>query len=295
MYNKILVPLDRSTLSEGVLPYVRALARAINVPVELLHVSDTTQLTAYPPSTHAGEYLEKVAASFSGLTDVQRTVEQGNPAGMIVDLAAANPSTLIAMATHGYSGTKRWLLGSVAEKVLHATTNHLLLVRPAEGEGRGEAELNTVLVPLDGSELAEKVLPTVRDLAGRLGLKIVLVRVLTSLYFGQPEAYVPMFGVNIQSQKELWAEARTAATRYLSGKVEQLSGEGITEVSSVVIDAGAEGAAAGIIDLAKKTAHSLVAMSTHGRSGIGRWILGSVAERVVRHSSGPVLVIRPQL
>jgi nucleotide-binding universal stress UspA family protein len=104
-----------------------------------------------------------------------------------------------------------------------------------------------------------------------------------------------MFWVNIQSQKELSAQARTAATQYLNGKVERLSGEGITEVSSVLIDGGAEGAAAGIIDLAKKTAHSLVAMSTHGRSGIGRWILGSVAERVVRHSSAPVLVIRPQL
>lgn len=294
MYNKILVPLDGSALSEGVLPYVRSLARAINVPVELLLVNESSQLTTSSPPMHGGEYLEKVAASFSGITDVKCAVERGNPAGMIVDLAAATPGTLIAMATHGYSGAQRWLLGSVAEKVLHATTNHLLLVRPAEGESRGEAELNTVLVPLDGSELAEKVLPTVRDLASRLRLKVVLVRVLTPLYVGQPEAFVPMFGVNIQSQKELWAQVRTAATQYLSGKVERLSGEGITEVSSVLIDGGAEGAAAGIIDLAKKTAHSLVAMSTHGRSGIGRWILGSVAERVVRYSSDPVLVIRPE-
>jgi nucleotide-binding universal stress UspA family protein len=293
MYNRILVPLDGSTLSEGVLPYVRALARSMNVAVELLHVNETTHRTGHSQPIHGDEYLENLAASFYGVTDVKHTVEAGNPAGMIVDVAAANPGTLIAMATHGYSGAKRWFLGSVAEKVLHATTNHLLLVRPAEGESGEEAELNTVLVPLDGSELAEKVLPAVRDLAGRLRLRVVLVRVLTPLYFGPPEAYVPMFGVNIQSQKELLAQARTAATRYLNGKVDRLSGEGIADVSYVLIDGGVEGAAAGIIDLAKKSAHGLVAMSTHGRSGIGRWILGSVAERVVRHSSEPVLVIRP--
>lgn len=289
MYTKILVPLDGSSLSEGVLPYVRSLARAMHVPVELLRVSDTTQVT-----TRHSEYFEKVKASFSGIVAVEHTVELGNPAGMIVDLAAEHPGTLIAMATHGYSGAQRWLLGSVAEKVLHATKNDLLVVRPAEGNTGGEAPLKTLLAPLDGSEWAEKVLPTLSGLATRLQSRVVLARVLIRFYFPPPEAVAPVFGTTIPDQKKLWAQARAEATTYLSEKVAQLRAEGLAHVSSVLIDGGAEGAAADILDLAAKTVDNLVVMSTHGRSGVGRWLIGSVVERVVRHSTGPVLVIRPQ-
>jgi nucleotide-binding universal stress UspA family protein len=293
MYSKILVPLDGSTLSEGILPYIRSLARVIRAPVELLRVNDSAQPRAYVTALQVGEYLEKIAASLSGITDVKLTVELGKPADMIVDRAAAQPDTLIAMATHGYSGAQRWLLGSIAEKVLHATTNHLLLVRPAGGDTSGEARLKTVLVPLDGSELAEKVLPTVTNLAACLKLETVLVHVLIRFYFGSPDALLPMFGANIPNQQELWTQASAEAKQYLSEKVEQLRVAGLPHVSSVLIEGSAEGAAAGIIDLARKTSENLVAMSTHGRSGIGRWMLGSVTERVVRHSTDPVLVIRP--
>ena len=293
MYSKILVPLDGSTLSEGILPYVRSMARAIHVPVELFRVNDPAQPRAYVPTVQVGEYLEKIAASFFGTTDLKCTVELGTPADMIVDRAAEQPGTLIAMTTHGYSGPQRWLLGSVAEKVLHVTTNDLLLVRPAGRETSGEARLNTVLVPLDGSELAEKVLPMVTNLAACLKLEAVLVHVLIRFYFGSPDAFLPMFGANIPNQQELWAQASAEARQYLSEKVEQLRAAGLPHVSSVLIEGSAEGAAAAIVDLARKTSENLVAMSTHGRSGIGRWMLGSVTERVVRHSTDPVLVIRP--
>lgn len=292
MYRKILIPLDGSTLSEGVLPYVRLLVRAFRIPVELLHVHDPAQLTPLAP-VQSRQYLQKVAASFSGITDVTCTVELGNPAGKIVELAAAQPDSLIAMATHGYSGLQRWLLGSVAEKVLHRATNHLLLVRPTGRETSGEARLSTVLVPLDGSELAEKVLPTVTDVASRLRLQVVLVRVLVRIFFEPPEPVLPVFGTHIPNQREIWAEASSAATKYLNEKVEQLRAEGLSDVSSVLIDGSAEGAAGGIIDLARKTPDNLVAMTTHGKSGLGWWVIGSVTERIVRHSSDPVLVIRP--
>ncbi|HSE85178.1 MAG TPA: universal stress protein, partial [Candidatus Binatia bacterium] len=290
---KILVPLDGSTLAEGVLPYVRSMARAIHVPVELLRVNDLVQPRAYVPAARDGEYLDKIAASFSGTTDVKCSVELGNPAGVIVDRVATQPDTLIAMATHGYSGAQRWLLGSVAEKVLHASTNHLLLVRPAGGD-TSEARLNTILVPLDGSGLAEKVLPTVTDLAACMKLKVLLVHVLIRFYFGSPDAFLPVFGANIPNQQDLWAQASAEASQYLANKVEQLRAQGLPQVSSALIEGTAEGAAAAIVDLAKETPDNLVALSTHGRSGIGRWLLGSVTERVVRYSNDPVLVIRPQ-
>jgi nucleotide-binding universal stress UspA family protein len=125
-------------------------------------------------------------------------------------------------------------------------------------------------------------------------LEVVLVRVLTHVYFAPPDTILPLFSQYVPNQKELWAEARSEVERYLSAKVEELQAQGLPLVSSLVIEGSAGGAAAEIIDLAKRTTENLVAMSTHGRSGMSRWILGSVTERVVRYSQDPVLVLRPQ-
>jgi nucleotide-binding universal stress UspA family protein len=293
VYTKILVPLDGSRSSEGVLPYARSLARGFNVAVELLRVHDPAPNNRSSPSNEGGDYLEKVAASFSGIAVVKCTVEPGEPAGVIVDLAAAQPGTLIAMATHGYSGATRWLLGSIAEKVLRTATNHLLLVRPGDGDSGGEARLNTLLAALDGSELADEVLPTVSEIAPRLNLEVMLMRVTKRVYPSPPDALLPIFGANIGNLKELWEQERLEANKYLSERVEYLHALGLTTVSSILIDGGVDGAAGEIIDLAKKFPHNLVVMSTHGESGIRRWLIGSVTERVVRHSNRPVLVIRP--
>jgi nucleotide-binding universal stress UspA family protein len=292
MYRKILVPLDGSALSAGVLPYARFLARALQLPVELLHVVDPSQPHPFSPPAHDGEYLEKIATTFAGAPEVRCTVESGNPPGVIVDLAAAQPDTVIAMATHGYTGPKRWLMGSVAERVLDATKNHLLLVRAGDADRVGEAPLETIIVPLDGSEVAERVLPAVAELANRLKLEVVLVRVVKHVYTAPPEAILPVFGANIPNLKRLWEEARLAAEQYLADKVEDLRGRGVVNVASTALVGGADGAAAEIIDLANHTPPNIVVMSTHGESGLARWVIGSVTQRVVRHSTGPVLVIR---
>jgi nucleotide-binding universal stress UspA family protein len=293
MYSKILVPLDGSQFSQGVLPYVRSLARSLKTPVELLHVNDPARLAPFSPPLAGGEYLQGVAASLSGAGEVQCRVEIGEAAGIIVDLAATQAGTLIAMTTHGYSATQRWLLGSVADKVLHGSTSHLLLVRPARGDTGGAASLTTILVPLDGSGLAENALPIATELASRLNLKVVLVRVLQHLNVAPPDAFLPLFGSSAAKQKEIWAQARSAVDEYLATKVDEMRSQGLSQVSSMSIESTAGGAAAEIIDLARKTTDNLVVMSTHGRSGIGRWLLGSVTERVVRHAEDPVLVLRP--
>jgi len=138
MYNRILAPLDGSRLSAAVLPYVRWLATALKLPVVLLHVNDPARLAPYSPPMQGGDYLEKIAASFSGFTNVKCAIELGNPAEVIINTASAEPGTLVAMATHGYSGAMRWLLGSVAEKALHALDSDLLLVRPEGANGSGQ-------------------------------------------------------------------------------------------------------------------------------------------------------------
>jgi nucleotide-binding universal stress UspA family protein len=293
MYNRILVPLDGSKLSAGVLPYVRWLAAALKIPMELLHVNDPARLAPYSPPMQRGDYLEKIAASCSAITNVRCTIELGNPAEVIINMASAEPGVLVAMATHGYSGAARWLLGSVAEKVLRALTSDLLLVRPQGANGSGEVELKTVLVPLDCSQPAEKVLPTVSELANLLDLKVQLVHVTKHVYTGPPDAFLPVFGA-IPNLKELWERDKAAAQKYLMEKVEQLRAQGLANLSSIVIEGGVDGAAAEIIDFAQNISGSLIAMTSQGQSGIGQWLIGSVTERVVCHSRTPVLVVRPQ-
>jgi nucleotide-binding universal stress UspA family protein len=293
MYSKILIPLDGSKLAEEVLPYARLLAQDLRIPADLLYVNDPNQPTACAPFM-ASEYLKSIAESFGGAGAVRYVIEAGQTAATIIEFAAAEPEMLIAMATHGYSGTKRWFLGSVAEKVLRAASNHVLLVRPANGESRAEAKLTMVVVPLDGSPLAEKVLPTVSELALSLNLQVILLRVTRRIYSAPPEGFLPVFGANAPNLKKLWEEANAEANDYLIEKAGQLRQQGIKQVTSMVLECGVDGAAAAIIDLAKKTPGNFVAMCTHGESGIGNWLVGSVTERVVRHTAGPVLVIRPR-
>jgi nucleotide-binding universal stress UspA family protein len=121
---------------------------------------------------------------------------------------------------------------------------------------------------------------------------VVLVRVVLRVNIGVPDAYLPLFGMNPPMQNQIWAQESLAASKYLNGKEEQLRAAGLAGVSSSLIEGHAGGAAAEIIDLAQETPNELVAMSTHGQSGLGRWLIGSVTERVVRHSNRPVLVIR---
>ena len=142
MYRKILVPLDGSPLSAGILPYVRWLAHGLKVPVELQHVNDPDRLAPYSPPMQRGDYLEKVAASFSGIANVKCTIERGTQQEVIINMVTAEPETLVAMATHGYSGAALWLLGGVAEKVLRrAYQRRVIGATPGcERERRGRTE-----------------------------------------------------------------------------------------------------------------------------------------------------------
>lgn len=294
MYQKILVPLDGSKLSAGVLPYVRWLAAALKLPVELLHVNDPARLAPYSPPMQHGDYLEKVAESFSGITKMKCTIEPGKPAEVIVKMAGAERETLVAMATHGYFGAARWLLGSVAEKVLYALTSDLLLMRPGGPDTSGKVELKTVLVPLDRSEPAEKVLPAVSELANLLDLEVLLVHVTRHVYVGPPDAFLPVFGA-IPNLKELWERDKAEGNKYLSEKADRLRARGLAHLSTRLLEGGVDGAAGEIVDLAQKISGSLIAMTSHGESGMGRWLIGSVTKRVVQHSKSPVLVVRSHL
>lgn len=298
MYSKILVPLDGSPIAEKVLPFVRSVVKAADLPVELLHVVDPDVASIYEDPQYGRyvdvveaelqnkslDYLKKIAATFPKPATASCTVRMGKAYDTIIADAAAQPDTLIAMATHGRAGVHRWLLGSVAERVLRHASNPLLLVR-ASVEARADgAPLKTVIVPLDGSPLAEKVLPHVTGIAKAMDLEVVLVRAyaLPLAYLEDRDFYSPYPDKLLKGFKE---EAR----QYLEEKAAQLKKEGLKRISSVALEGDS---ADQIIAIAKKTADALVAMCTHGRSGLGRLVLGSIADRVVRHSGDPVLLIR---
>ena len=285
MYSKILVPLDGSPSADQILPYVRSFAGTYNIPVELLWVNDV-EIALWPPRS-GKEYLRQASAKYlSALKRIDSIEADGKPAEEIVRRAGAEPRCLIAMATHGMSGMRRWLIGSVASKVAQSAQNPLLLVRPTESADLAAAiELKTIFVPLDGSGLAEKALPHVIALAKGLKLAVQLLRV----YALPRDAYIVADGVIAQGSAQFREAMQKEIESYLDGKVETLRAEGLAEVIGTAMEGDP---ASEIIDLAAKTAHSLIAMSTHGRSGIGRWLLGSVAEKVIQHSRAPVLLIR---
>jgi nucleotide-binding universal stress UspA family protein len=286
-YTKILVPLDGSKLAEQILPYARALAEAFRIPVELLRVDEPELIPPYSLPPQAGDYLEEIGGRyFPPSVEVNHAVEPGKPAEVIVDRAGTAPGTLIAMATHGGSGIRRWLLGSVASKVVQTAESPLLLVRPIEGNDPAKpVRLNGIYVPLDGSGLAERVLPHVKELARKMNLEVCLVRVFPS----PPESYLVGEGLSAPALGRLREQIREEAENYLTGKTNELQAEGLSRVCSIAVEGDPAGE---IIDVARKTPDNMLAMATHGRSGLGRLVLGSVAEKVVHHSRDPVLIIR---
>jgi nucleotide-binding universal stress UspA family protein len=289
MYTKVVVPLDGSKLAEQILPYARSFAEAYVIAVELLHIRDPEIRPPFWPPLPGREYLKETAPRFFPTSaPIDYLEEDGKPASVIVDRAKRDPACLIAMATHGLSGTRRWLLGSVASKVVQTAVNPLLLIRPVEADKpESKIRLKTVFVPLDGSPLAETILPHVVALAKKMQLDVHVVRVCRLPL----ESYVVGDGTYVDEVDEHKAAMQKEIETYLEGTKEKLRAEGVNRVVSTMLEGDPAGE---IIDLAKKTPDNLVAMSTHGRSGVGRWVLGSVTEKVVQNSRDPVLVVRPE-
>jgi nucleotide-binding universal stress UspA family protein len=298
MFSRILIPLDGSRTAEAALPYARALAESLKIPLEFLGVVDISGAAARAIAGKArylgtlieeGEranedYLHRVAAKTASL-ESRCSVERGKPAEVIVRHAGGDQGVLIAMASHGRTGLSRWLLGSVAEKVLRTASNPLLLVRAVDDAAEpSQVSLKSIIVPLDGSMLAESVLPAAAAFAGCFDVEVVLFRAYelpASAYYGK-EDHLPDY----EAMKD---EIREGAQNYLEAKAQALKSRGLTRVRTAL----AEGPGAQeVLRIARAHADSLVAMCTHGRSGVKRWLIGSVTEKVVRHSENPMLVIR---
>jgi nucleotide-binding universal stress UspA family protein len=299
MLRRILVGLDGSPLAETILDPVRALARRLGAEVVLLHVihvPETVRAAEPGPSLdeilaqergRAQGYLEGAARKITevGLA-VHTALCVGEAATEIVRYAERERIDLIALATHGRSGLQRWLYGSVADAVLHTTTTPLLLLRPTGAGAAPSPELRRLVVPLDGSPLAEAVLPMAEELARALAAPIVLLRVIE--FTGLAFAADP-FGSPYLDYQGILDVLREDAERYLARLAADLRGKGLTVETRASVGIPVET----ITGHAREQAGSVIVMSTHGRSGWRALVLGSVARRVVLLASGPVLVVRP--
>ena len=291
MFTRILVPLDGSPIAEKALPHARALVRVLKIPITLIAVIETAADFSEKKAGYfdtfmeggvrkAEEYLEEISKTFSGAA-IQYRVEKGRAEDAIIMNAAAG--TLIAMATHGRSGLGRWLLGSISEKVVRGAHNAVLVVRAnEETSSEDEAAPKAIIVPLDGSTLAESVLIYVVELAKAFHAKVTLLRSysLKQIIFSFEQYHPDLDGLK--------DALRWEAMSYLDTKVAELKSRGVVDVFCSV----AEGdAAETIIEMGKGAPNTLIAMSTQSGSTI-KWVLGSVTEKVVRYANNPVLTIR---
>jgi nucleotide-binding universal stress UspA family protein len=164
----------------------------------------------------------------------------------------------------------------------------MLIRAKAIAKSEGEAPLQSIIVPLDGSELAESVLPMVAGLANKLDLAVILFRGYNAPYSVYGYGYV-YYAIDVD---KVTAEMRNDAGGYLEKKAAEIKKLGVAKISCVT----KEGISADeIIKVARATPDSLITMCSHGRSGVKRWVLGSVTETVVRHADNPVLVLRPAI
>jgi nucleotide-binding universal stress UspA family protein len=234
---------------------------------------------------NAEDYLTTQAAPLraAGL-QVGIEVQRGAAAETIVQAAEREHVAVIAMASHGYGGLKRWALGSITDKVVHATETPVFIVRGTPQQVASHHTLQRILVPLDGSALARQALPFATEVAAeaRAELIVLTTRIpeMSEIPIRMPPARDEEMLANARAQ--LLREVRDSAGALLS---QELS---VTPVALSGLPADV------IIDQATAQHADLIVMATHGYSGLKRWALGSVADKVLHATQTPLVIIRAQ-
>ncbi len=296
MFEHILVPLDGSVRAERALVPAAGLVRATHgelTLVRVINIQDDVSMSLVP-AIYAPVLLDDArAAAASYLT----YIPVGSAASTVLDLADDTDTDAIVLSSHGRTGLTRWVLGSVAQHIVRHAKVPVLVLRDggplASTPSRAGAWALRVLATLDGSRFAEEALPHAVALASALsspGLGVLQLLLV-----------VPSRGLF----EDAATDGRLArnAEDYLKRTAEHLTQEhaGLAVTWSVAVESDA---AAGIIRVAEHgktteepggyTGCDVIVMASHGRSGLARWTLGSVAERVLQGTKLPVLVVRPR-
>ena len=294
MFRKLLVALDGTDVAQTVLPFAAQLAMGLDVPLVLFSAvqgggqsegdvyGDLYEQDAQAARARLKEIAEELAAEG---VDARTLVSVGSPAEQIIAAAEANGCDLVAMSNHGRNLFAQGLLGSVTNRVIHNTDIPVLTITPEKVELYRDhhVRLTKIMVPLDGSPPGDAVLPHVEDLALRLSLTVSLARVVTPPSLFWMDSYPESLG---EAEKTMRAEAES----YLDSVAQRLRVRGLEVESKVLVGHPATS----LIEYLDKTPHDIIAMATRGRTGISRWMLGSVTDALVRGSGDPVLVVPPQ-
>jgi nucleotide-binding universal stress UspA family protein len=293
----MLVPLDGSPLAESILPVAVALSRAFAARVTLLHVLESPHGGSVAPRpvdplewemthTEIARYLELRCQQLGkeGLAPAVEIV-QGRPAEQILRTARERGADLVALASHGASGTNAWARSATAERVIAlADTSILVLPTHREYEPTRGWRLERLLLPLDCSPRAEAAIPFAVALALREGAEIVVAHVVTA-----PELprRIVASGRDRAMAEELTARNREEAGEYLAGVVERLVAQGVRARARLLVSGRT---VPSLLRLADDEGVDLTILSAHGCSGDPQERHGTVACRFLRDSRRAVLV-----
>jgi nucleotide-binding universal stress UspA family protein len=271
MYQPILVPLDGSSLAEQALPYAQKLAEP-GCQLILLEVGqDEDDLGV----------LER-----HGDSCARPETAVGDPAEQILQVARDLNVGLIVMTTHGRGALGRWAFGSVADAVTRTAPVPVFIVRPQDRETTIAPDIRRVVVPLDGSPLAEEALPAATSLAQRLQVPLHLITAIDVTKI-LPVEILPTVAFDASLYEETVAQLEADATIRLAQTAERPRREGVATTWSIL-----HGSPFLAISDAVKPGDVIV-MTSHGRGGAKRWLLGSVAEQLIREGPAPVVLVPP--
>jgi nucleotide-binding universal stress UspA family protein len=307
MFRSLLVPVDGSPFAEHALPLALSVARRAGARIQFVHVHpplandpkaygfDFRALDAHTMEEHRA-YLDALGERIRKVSSVPLTVSflEGDIAETLRVTASSTETDLVVMTTHGRGPLQRFWVGSVADALIRQLSVPLLLLRPHE---KGvdlikEPVIKRIVLPLDGSALAEQILPPALDLGRLMDAELTLLRVVKPIYLpAYPRGLTG--GSFVQQADRLLQELQKAqeglyqeAAHYLEGVAQRVRAESLPVQTRVVTQ---EHPATAILGQAT----DLIAMETHGRRGLSRLVLGSVADKVLRGATVPMLVHRP--
>jgi nucleotide-binding universal stress UspA family protein len=363
MFTKMLVPLDGSEISGGILPWVSHMAKNLDIPVLLLSIidpdnptlphqittpgvvryqgrlpflsfaADEQHYTGVPaesargdlptaPSKYQYDYADnnpqngavgemsdmeewlRERASFlerQGVNVLEEKVVAAHdrPSRVILQFAEDYGCDFIAMASHDRNLLEQIFKGSVTSEVIRSSRIPVMALTP---EKRAETPdqtigLSSLSVLLDGSQFAEAVLPYVESLASRLSLEIVLIRWLTKeqlhpAFVGTGSDLLNADTLRAQIERELTEEA-SEAEQYLQSITDRLNEEGLNARWDIPRISGGSAKS----ELTERCTESMIMLASHGRTGVFRWLEGSVAEELLKGSGSgcPLMIIPPVL
>jgi nucleotide-binding universal stress UspA family protein len=311
MYRSILVPLDGSVFGEQALPWALCLARRCGAALTLMHVHAPIRSVYLEGAIFLDESLEtdlrdRQQTYLQGVANRLRRVRpdmpvaikivEGEVAQLLAAEVASHGADLVVMTTHGRGPLGRFWLGSVADLLVRQSPAPVLLIRPGKAavDLGQEPMLKHVLVPLDGTLLAEQILEPAMTMAKLMEAGITLARIVKPVVpvsYPVEAATMTQAVQSIQLRVEqLQAQLLDEARKYLDTVAARVRTRGFSVETLVDIE---QQPAVAILHAAGETNRSLIALETHGRRGLSRLFLGSVADKVIRGAGVPVLVHRP--